>query len=201
MEPITVTIGNIELEATPVNGVISDGEVNVESMYVELMDKQYLKVDEQILWDEDSVKESVRASWMEKGNWPDTSTSDWGPHSTVNQDTIKWDILEYMWDNQPTTNTEIDEALELDGATSAYVSKMKEDNLVKVVGYSGRSQVLVVTHVGAKELYSEYGAAMTDRGSEGNSGLSSLFSDTSIETGDGEEGPDTITEDDIPQEE
>lgn len=174
MEPLEITIGVTEVTAEPVDGYLEDGTLMVESFNWELEGPVFKAVegDDAIEWAEDKVGEQIRAHWMENELWPDVSVTDWSDKSRVNQDTVKWDILEYVWNNQPVKSTDVDDALELEGTSSAYISKMKDSKLLASIGKDGRSQVLVTTHVGAKELSHVHGKYI----SVGDSGgLNSLF--------------------------
>lgn len=190
MDNITVTIGTTEVEAEPVNGTLEDGELLVESFNWKINGEVFKEASEPFEWTEEQLKEQVRSTWMEKEEWPDTCVKDWDETRFVNEDTIKWRILEFVWEEQPVKSAYIDSQLELDGSASAYVAKMKDDNLLACIGYESRAQVLVATHIGAKELSVHHGLSLHY---SSDSGLDALFGE---EQGSGE----TETEDDDEEE-
>jgi len=181
LDPIEVEIGDITVSARPCDGSIGDGNVTVTSMYADIQDEQYITLEEEIPWTAEAIKESIRSTWMdEEDTWADTSDRSWTTTRVVNQGTIKWDILEYVQQKYPCTTAEIDEALGLDDTASAYVSKMKQSHVLACIGYEERSQLIVPTHIGMKELQTVHGSGDTLQ-QPLNSGLDRLF--------DGQEEP------------
>lgn len=177
LEPMEITIGTVNLEVTPIDGELEDGLLKVQTMKWTLPDGAEHVEPGSVVWEEEQVKEAIGSSWMETGsNFPDTSDDLWTETRIINKDTIKWEVLEAVYDNQPTTNRELVKELDRD-EVSAYTSKLKDDLVVASIGKdnggnsSRMEHVLVVTHVGMKELACEYGVRL-----EGKSGMNALFS-------------------------
>lgn len=152
MEELTVTIGNTEVTAEPVSGKLEDGELLVESFEWEINGSVHAAIDEPTIWNEESLQEQIKAEWDNSESWPDTCDEEWEDTRNANPDTITWEILEFIYKTQPVTSTCVDDSLELDGSASAYISKMKDNNLAACVGHEDGAQVVCLTHVGIKEL-------------------------------------------------
>lgn len=172
-EPLTVTIGDTEVEVSPVDGNLEGGELVVSSISVTVNDDTYQTLDEPVEWNEDNIREAVRTAWLEKPGWPDTSDADWDEHRLVSPGTQKWLVIQYVAENFPVTSQDISRDLdeELNGNYQNVIYDAKEDNLVATIGYDEQYHVLAPTHLGLKELHLEDELEKT--------GIEALFSDNS----------------------
>lgn len=172
MEPLTITIGDIELEADPVNGELVDGELMVDSVNVTFTEEVYHEFTEPVVWDVGIVKEKIRSSWMEEGRWPDT-LAEWEAGRLVNTDTQRWHVMQFIVSNSPVTSSDIedyfnDEDSEDNISVNSAIHGLKNKNLVKAIGHQGRREVLAPTHLAFKELYSIHGMNLREYGIVGD---------------------------------
>ena len=178
MDPITVTIGDIEVEVHAVEGVLVDGNLKVSSVEAEVLGRNFHSLNEEISWNEEEVREAVRSAWMQNSEWPDTLDPQWKEHRLVNPGTQEWNVLEYIEDNYPCKTRSINEELDYGDNLKNVVYDLKEDNLITAVARDGNAHILVPTHLGLKELYLEGGLE--------NVGLDNLFNNNNSEEEDEE---------------
>lgn len=190
MEPLNITIGDIEMEVEVSDASVDKGELSVSSAEVTFGDSVYYEFEDNISWDKETVKEAIRSEWMEKGRWPDVSeVEDWQEPKTIRTGTDRWKVMQYVVSNAPVTARRAKEDLGDDISVGSALYGLEELNLIKSIDRVGGGNVRVPTHIAFKELYCVHGAKLRKHGVLGNyedidsegegeqKGLSKLFGD------------------------
>lgn len=157
-------IGSMSLEVEAVKGEVKQGQVRVSEVEVTFLDTQHMAFGEKLLWDEEEIKKRVRSSWMEQDPeaWPDTDNTDWESPRILTPGTTLWRTLCIVEFRGPIKSTAVEDSLNMDYSVGGHLSKLKETNLIAVVGYSDGIQVVSTTHIGTKELWTEYAPGFRD---------------------------------------
>lgn len=108
----------------------------------------------------------------------DTSNRDYTEPRFVSEGTNLAKVLQSVYNLFPCTNKMIRDQSGIDHDVSGYVSDLKNDGLVACVGWHNRSQILVPTHIGMKEIYCLNETPNPYKEDTDKGGLEALFSET-----------------------
>lgn len=193
MQGITKTVGFLgkEVQVSPIEGDIEDGELKVKSVLFQPLDsdgnvedEEEVEFDTYVSWESmnGQVKEYLARQYVNQNGDEetsilemDTSDRDWtemrvltDPRSDKQRKALK-----HIVEAAPCTSELLDE--KMDGDASNQIYRLKEKDLIACIGYSSRHQVLVPTHVGWKEYLAMGSTSSLDDYT--TTGIESLFDD------------------------
>lgn len=203
----TIEYGGEELTIRAVEGQLEGGELKVSKVSVHQGDKAgKFDLDEPISFDEVTVPLLVTllGERVEHKNKWDTADRTYTEPRHISAGSDEAAILQIATFNAPTTTSELNKIIEDDVSVRNAVYKLKDKDLLAVIGYEGNAHVIVPTHLGWKETLTMMGPDMnmselvriegdvnlnwrSDEEEENTGGLYELFDETSVRDPNGED--------------